>query len=209
VAQDTAPGQRPGTAPAPVAWGSGPGQRPRTFPRAGWVGVSSCPKARGHSSPVAPGLPPLPGGPGCPRARRPEVIPCRWLRASRASGPEFPLPGGAESALPPVARGCPLTADRSVSSAPMARGFPLAGWLRVSPSPATVPGGREISTPIVRAAQEVSTSNFKILWPSTSHPQLTPSCPPRQAFLHRVLHSPVHRRRAGRRPRGTPARQAP
>ena len=49
VAQDAAPGQKPGTAPAPVAQGSGPGQRPRTFPRAGWLGVSSCPKARGHS----------------------------------------------------------------------------------------------------------------------------------------------------------------
>jgi hypothetical protein len=39
----------------------------------------------------------------------------------------------------------------------------FAGWLGFSPSPVTVPGGEEISTPIAETAQEVSGSNFKIL----------------------------------------------
>src|ERR1700733_630514 len=103
-------------------------------------------------------------------------------------GPRFyPIPGGP---------GFPPHRWLGVSSLPVAPDFSLpeslelsfAGWLGVSPSPVTVPGGEEISTPIAGTAQGVSGSNFKILWPSTSHPQLTLGCPPRQAFLHRILH---------------------
>src|SRR5215472_14365547 len=112
---------------------------------------------------------------------------CRWHRA-------FPETRGL--------RVCPIPGWPGVSPAPVAPDFSLpesrelsfAGWLGVSPSPVTVPGGREISTPISGTAQEVSGSNFKILWPSTSHPQLTLGCPPRRTFLHRVLHRTVHRR---------------
>src|SRR5439155_24922805 len=88
-----------------------------------------------------------------------------------------PIPGGP---------GFPPHRWRGVSPSPWRRTPPLpegpelsfAGWLGVSPSPVTVPGGEEIFTPIARAAQEVSGSSFKILWPSTSHPQLTPRLSP-------------------------------
>src|SRR6266705_2802554 len=123
---------------------------------------------------------PFPPAPGFPRDQRPQSLPnTGWSGVSPA----------------PVARSFPLAVapDFSLPEGPE---LSFAGWLGVSPSPVTVPGGEEISTPIARAAQEVSGSNFKILWPSTSHPQLTPGCPPRRAFLHRILHRPVHRRTA-------------
>src|SRR5690242_17629785 len=118
-----------------------------------------------------------------------------WHRAfPETRGPRVcPIPGGP---------GFPPNRWLGVSSLPVAPDFSLpegpelsfAGWLGVSPSPVTVPGGEEISTPIAGTAQEVSGSNFKILSPSTSHPQLTLGCPPRQTFLHRVLHRTIHRR---------------
>src|SRR5262249_13074402 len=136
---------------------------------------------------------------------------------AEARGPRVcPIPGGtglsprpeaSESAQYRGGPGFPPHRWPGVSSLPVAPDFSLpespelsfAGWLGVSPSPVTVPGGREISTTISGTAQEVSGSNFKILSPSTSHPQLTLDCPPRQTFLHRVLHRTVHRRgpRAG------------
>jgi hypothetical protein len=148
---------------------------------------------------------PIPGGAGLlPRPEAPESAHCRWRRAfPEARGPRgCPLPGGA-GLLPrpeaPESAHCrwlgvspvPLAPDFSL---PEGREFSFARWLGVSPSPVTVPGGERISTPIARTAQGVPAGYFKILCPSTSHPQLTLGCPPRQAFLHRVLHRAVHRR---------------
>ena len=153
-------------------------------------------RARGSEAPVAgwPGVAPAPGGGESPLRR--------WLRISswgqrprirplpvapgflRPEAREFPLPGGS---------GCLSGRDLKSSLCRFGSGVSPVALAWVSPSPATVPGGREISTPVSRAAQEVSADNFKILWPSTSHPQLTLGCPPRQTFLHRILHSLVHR----------------
>jgi hypothetical protein len=158
----------------------------RGCPRAGWRRVSS--------SPVAPGLPGT-SGPGIPLRR---VAP----GSPRAKARGFPLPGGA-----------------GFSPGQGPGNFPFAGWLRTPSgrdlkppfagagsgvSPFASGSGfplRRLPFPVVekflrlppRAAQEVSASNFKILWLSTSRPQLTLSCPPRRTLLHRILHSPVHR----------------
>jgi len=155
---------------------------------------------------------------------------CRWRRTP--PGPKAricPLPGGAGLFLGqrprnyplPVARGFPRAGWLGVSSSPVAPGsslpedtdLPFAGWLGVSPLPVARgfpfagyrPGGRRISTPIAGTAQGVSGSNFKILWPSTSHPQLTPGCPPRRDFLHRTLHRTIHRRVLTGRGAGQPS----
>jgi hypothetical protein len=158
-------------------------------------GGSGFPRARGSELPVA-------GGFGSLRARGSEIPVAGWPGVSPVpGGGEFPLRRWLRVPLVPKARGFPVAGwlrmpsgrDQRPPVAGWLQGFPLCRWLRVSPSPATVPGGEEISTPVPRAAQEVSADNFKILWPSTSRPQLTLSCPPRQAFLHRILHSAVHR----------------
>ena len=121
---------------------------------------------------------------------------CRWRRTPPCPKARIcPLPGGAGLFLGqrprnhplPVARGFPRTGWLGVSSSPTAPGsswpegpdLPFAGWLGVSPLPVARgfpfagyrPGGRRISTPIAGTAQGVSGSDFKILWPSTSHPQ--------------------------------------
>ena len=148
-------------------------------------GFPSASKLKVSPLPVARGLPPLPGGTRLSLGQRPRNCPL------------------------PVARGFPRAGWLGVSSSPVAPGdslpegldLPFAGWLGVSPLPVARgfpfavcrPGGRRISTPIGRTAQGVSGSNFKILWPSTSHPQLTPGCPPRRDLLHRSLHRTIHR----------------
>jgi hypothetical protein len=130
---------------------------------------------------------PIPGGSGLlPGPEAPESAHCRG--AGLSPRPEAPKP--AHCRWPGVSS-VPLAPDFSLPEGPE---FSFARWLRVSPSPVTVPGGERISTPIARTAQGVPASNFKILCPSTSHPQLTVGCPPRQAFLHRVLHRVIHRR---------------
>ena len=134
-----------------------------------------------------------------------------WLRGSPSRVSPF---AGWHQAFP-EARGPKVSRDTGgpgfpphrwlgVSSSPVApvHSLPkpevsLCRVARVSPSPVPVPGGTEISTPIARAAQGVSGSNFKILWPSTSHPQLTPSCPPRRAASPPDTPQVIHRR--GRR----------
>src|SRR5262245_13788758 len=108
--------------------------------------------------------------PGSSLARGLEISHCRvargfpragWLRVSSSpTAPGFSLPEGPD---------LPFAGWLGVSPLPVARGFPFAGYR---------PGGRRISTPIGGTAQGVPGSNFKILWPSTSHPQLTPSSPP-------------------------------
>src|SRR6266571_5133682 len=133
------------------------------------------------------GVAPMPNGSSFPFADGSELSSPHITRG-------FPSATCLEVFPSPVAQGFLLRAQLGVSPPPVARSFPLAvapdfslpegpelsfaGWLGVSPSPVTVPGGEEISTPIARAAQEVSGSNFKILWPSTSHPQLTPRLSP-------------------------------
>ena len=132
-----------------------------------------------------------------------------WLRGSPSRVSPF---AGWHQAFP-EARGPKVSRDTGgpgfpphrwlgVSSSPVApvHSLPkpevsLCRVARVSPSPVPVPGGTEISTPIARAAQGVSGSNFKILWPSTSHPQLTPSCPPRRAASPPDTPQVIHRRR--------------
>ena len=195
----------------PLAGGSGsPQARGLRCPVAGWLRVSPCQRLGDPRCRVAPGFSvpearrrPLPGGSGSPPRRvaesllfaggsgfppgtkgpriRPLPVAPGFLRPEAR---EFPLPGGS---------GCLSGRDLKSSLCRFGSGVSPVALAWVSPSPATVPGGREISTPVSRAAQEVSADNFKILWPSTSHPQLTLGCPPRQTFLHRILHSLVHR----------------
>ena len=145
---------------------------------------------------------PFAGGARLLLARRPGLALCRVA-------PGSPLARGLEIALCRVARGFPRTGWLGVSSSPVAPDsslpegpdLPFAVWLGVSPLPVARgfpfagyrPGGRRISTPIGGTAQGVSSSNLKILLPSTSHPQLAPSCPPRRDFLHRTLHRMIHR----------------
>ena len=165
-------------------------------------GGSESPQARGLRCPVAGWLRVPPG-------QRPEVSRCRV--APDLPEPEarrFPLPGGSGSPPRRVAQSFLCAGGFGSPLGPRAQGFPVAGWLRKSscqwPEALPLPGGsgvspfasglgfplRRLPFPVVkkflrlfvRGAQEVCASNFKILWPSTSHPQLTPSCPPRQAF---------------------------
>jgi hypothetical protein len=181
-----APSPEARSCPLPVGSGFPRARGPEELP-CRWLGVSPLPVAPG--APQARGLrfplrrvaqdcskpearnDPLPGGPG--------VAPCAGWRGVCSS---------------PRARGCPRTGDSDRSLRRWLRGFPpVAGGsgfpLRRLPFPVV---GKVLRL-LARAAQGVSTSNFKILWPSTSHPQLTLSCPPRKAFLHRILHSAIHR----------------
>ena len=147
-------------------------------PVAGWLRISPGPKARRY---------PLPGGSGLAPRRWPRVssvptapgFPCARGRE------EIPLPGGSRKPSNQWPEALPLPVGSGVSPFASGLGFPL----RRLPFPVV----KKFLRLFVRGAQEVCTSNFKILWPSTSHPQLTPGCPPRQTFLHRILHSAVHR----------------
>jgi hypothetical protein len=124
--------------PRRVAQGAAPGQRPRTFPCAGWLGVSSC--RRPEAAPCRW----LRGFPRCRRlwvssCRSPRSSLSRWLRASRASGPQCPLPGGTESALRHWLGVAPLPVTRSFLCADGRGVSPLAGGsgfpLRLLPFP--------------------------------------------------------------------------
>ena len=118
---------------------------------------------------VAPGFPRDQGSQSLPDTGWPGVSPAPWLGVSSLPvAPDFSLPEGPKLSF----------AGGS--------GFPL----RRLPSLVV----RKFLRPSGETAQEVSGSNFKILWPSTSHPQLTPGCPPRRTFLHRILHRMIHRR---------------
>ena len=147
-------------------------------PVAGWLRIPPGPKARRY---------PLPGGSGLAPRRWPRVssvptapgFPCARGRE------EIPLPGGSRKPSYQWPEALPLPVGSGVSPFASGLGFPL----RRLPFPVV----KKFLRLFVRGAQEVCTSNFKILWPSTSHPQLTPGCPPRQTFLHRILHSAVHR----------------
>ena len=182
------------------------GQKAQVFPSPGGSELSSRRIAEGFPSAnklkvslcrVARGFPPLPGWL--------RVLP--WPEAAElpvTGGPRFPsrrvarsflFAGGSELLL---ARRPGFALCRAARSFPLtvARGFPFAGYR---------PGGRRISTPVAVAAQGVWASNFKILWPSTSHPQLTPGCPPRRDLLHRILHRMIHRRVPAGRWAGQPS----
>ncbi len=178
------PPRKPEVFPAPVA---------QSFSVITWLGVSPPPRdlkfslrrvAQGFLLRTWLGASPPPCTLKFSLRRWPEVPPCGFPPCRVAPG--FPRDQRPQS--------LPNTGWPGVSPAPVARSFLLAGgaglllalrpgvalcrWLGVSPSPVAVPGGEEISTPIAEAAQGVSGSNFKILSPSTSHPQLTPGCPP-------------------------------
>ena len=152
----------------PVAGGSeSPQAGGLRCPVAGWLRISPSPKARRC---------PLPGGSGLPPRRVAQSFLCAgWLRVALGpAGPRiFPLPGGAGS---PLASGQKRFLCQWLGVSPFASGsgFPL----RRLPFPVV----KKFLRLFVRGAQEVCATNFKILWPSTSHPQLTPSCPPRQGF---------------------------
>ena len=162
-------------------------------------GGSGPPQARG---PEAPRCRVAPGPPG----RWPEASRCRWLRISPGRRPAdarcrvargWPLAGGAEFPLCrrlrvfPYARGreeIPIAGwlqkalfpvVRGPSFAGWLRGFPLCQWLRVSPSPATVPGGEEISTPVrtgrTRGLHQQFQDSLAVHKPSTVNPGLSPA----------------------------------
>ena len=148
-------------------------------PVAGWLGVSPGPKARRY---------PLPGGSGLAPSPVAQSLLCADGSGSvlvPAGARKSPLPGGSRKPSYQWPEALPLPGGSGVSPFASGLGFPL----RRLPFPVV----KKFLRLFIRGAQEVCTSNFKILWPSTSHPQLTPGCPPRQTFLHRVLHSAVHR----------------
>ncbi len=154
----------------------------RGFPLPGGSGSL---RAEGPQMPVAGwlGVGPLAGGAEFPPCRRLRVFPCARGRE------EFPIAGGSRKPSYQWPEALPLPVGSGVSPFASGLGFPL----RRLPFPVV----KKFLRLFARGAQEVCASNFKILWPSTSHPQLTPGCPPGQTFLHRILHSPVHR--VGRR----------
>jgi hypothetical protein len=196
--------------PLPVAPGHPKPKGPR-YPVAGVVPGLLAPMARRC---------PLPGGPGLPPRRVAESF--LFAGGSGSSWDQWPRdspsPGGSGFS-PGQGPRFPFAGWLRVLPGPGAREFPFAGWLRTPSgrdlkppfagagsgvSPFASGSGfplRRLPFPVVekflrlppRAAQEVSASNFKILWLSTSRPQLTLSCPPRRTLLHRILHSPVHR----------------
>src|ERR1039457_3239957 len=95
--------------------------------------------------------------------------------------------------LPPIAR------RRTLSELSPVADFPAGGpGFLDFPPPGSPPGGSSFSVvrafllPRPAAAQEVSASIFKIFWSSTSHPQSTGRYPPRNAPVHRCIHSHVH-----------------
>ena len=161
-------------------------------------GGSRSPQAGGPRFPVA-------GGSGPPQARGPEVPRCRVAPdSSGPEGPQIPVAGwlgagpspvaqsflcadGSGFPLRPRARGNPiagwlqkalLPVARGPSFAGWLRGFPLCQWLRVSPSPATVPGGEEISTPVrtgrTRGLHQQFQDSLAVHKPSTVNPGLSP-----------------------------------
>ena len=167
--------------------------------------ISPCRVASGPPRPVARGVP-LPGGSGSPQARGPEVPRCRVAPdSSGPEGPQIPVAGwlgagpspvaqsflcadGSGFPLRPRARGNPiagwlqkalLPVARGPSFAGWLRGFPLCLWLRVSPSPATVPGGEEISTPVrtgrTRGLHQQFQDSLAVHKPSTVNPGLSPA----------------------------------
>ena len=200
----------PGLSPSPGGSGC-----PRAYgPRSPLAGGSGSPQAQG------PEVSRCRGGSGPPRANGSKMPVAGWPGVAPApGGGEFPLRRWLRVFLGPVAPGFPFAGWLRVLPGPGAREFPFAGWLRTPSgrdlkppfagagsgvSPFASGSGfplRRLPFPVVekflrlppRAAQEVSASNFKILWLSTSRPQLTLSCPPRRTLLHRILHSPVHR----------------
>ena len=127
----------------------------------------------------------LPAGPGsfagCP------AIPPVWPERSRR------LPGGSAGVqqscqFPGISAGHP---GNPVSFHPARPGDPpnppVTRLIRRPgfPPAAPLPAVEEFLRPPGRGAQEVPASNFKILWPSTSHqqarcryPPLSPACPP-------------------------------
>src|SRR5262249_43165714 len=129
---------------------------------------------------VAPDLPepeargfPLPGGSGLPPRRVAQSFLCAGGSGSPL-GPraqEFSRRRVAPEVLLPVARG--------PSFAGWLRGFPLCQWLGVSPSPATVPGGEEISTPVragrTRGLRQQFQDSLAVHKPSTVNPGLSPA----------------------------------
>jgi hypothetical protein len=158
-------------------------ESPRTggprFPVAGWLRVPQASNPRF----------PLPDGSGSLRAEGPQMPVAGWLGVGPlASDAEFPpcrrlwvFPRARghkeihhcrwlQKALSPVARG--------PSFAGWLRGFPLCQWLRVSPSPATVPGGEEISTPVrtgrTRGLRQQFQDSLAVHKPSTVNPGLSP-----------------------------------
>jgi len=202
---------------SPIDRGFPQAKRLKSFPSPGGSELSSHYATRGFPSAAQLEVFPSPTAQSFLRRTRLGVSPPphtlkfslrRWLKVPPCGfpfcrvAPDFPETRGPEVCPIPGGPGFPPHRWLGVSSLPVALDFSLpespelsfAGWLGVSPSPVTVPGGEEISTPIAETAQEVSASNFKILSPSTSHPQLTLGCPPRQTFLHRVLHRTIHRR---------------
>jgi len=169
----------------PVAGGSeSPQAGGLRCPVAGWLRISPSPKARRC---------PLPGGSGSPRARRPGDARCRVARGCPLAGWRrvSSVPVGSESPLGPRAQGFSRCRVAPEVLLPVARSPSFARWLGVSPFASgsgfplrrlPFPVVKKFLRLFVRGAQEVCATNFKILWPSTSHPQLTPSCPPRQGF---------------------------
>jgi hypothetical protein len=148
----------------PLPGGSGSPQAggPRC-PVAGWLRISPgrrpadarCRVARGWPPrrwPRVSSVPTAPGLSSCPRARG--NTHCLWL----------------QKALLPVARG--------PSFAGWLRGFPHCQWLRVPPSPATVPGGEEISTPVrtgrTRGLHQQFQDSLAVHKPSTVNPRVVP-----------------------------------
>ena len=149
-------------------------------PVAGWLRVPPGQRPEVSRCRVAPDLPepearrfPLPGGSGSPPRRVAQSFLCAgWLRVALGpAGPRiFPLPGGA---------GSPLASGQKPFLCQVARGFPLCQWLRVSPSPATVPGGEEISTPVragrTRGLRQQFQDSLAVHKPSTVNPELSPA----------------------------------
>ena len=162
-------------------------------------GGSGFPQAGGPRCPVA-------GGSEPPQARGPEVSRCRVAPdLSGPEGPQMPVAGWLGAGPSPVAQsflcaggsGFPLRprarrnpfarwlqkallpVARGPSFAGWLRGFPLCQWLRVSPSPATVPGGEEISTPVrtgrTRGLHQQFQDSLAVHKPSTVNPGLSPA----------------------------------
>ena len=181
----------------PVAGGSGP-------PQARGPEVPRCRVAPDSSGPEGPQIP-VAGWLRVPPGRWPKVSRCRVAPdSSGPEGPQIPVAGwlgagpspvaqsflcadGSGFPLRPRARGNPiagwlqkalLPVARGPSFAGWLRGFPLCLWLRVSPSPATVPGGEEISTPVrtgrTRGLHQQFQDSLAVHKPSTVNPGLSP-----------------------------------
>ena len=80
-----------------------------------------------------------------------------------------------------LARGLesPFAGWLGVSPSPLAPGFPPLPVARVSPSPVTVPGGEEISTPVragrTRGCRHQFQDSLAVHKPSTVNPELSPA----------------------------------